>query len=187
LTLKITASVFWFGPQNQAGYDLSVVPENQWDDEDDAGTHQDLAACFTWKPVGLGFPSLASGLVEARRGWCTWHHHGGCVEVKSKTDGLLRQTASDSATLTLPLQDLIFFLFTIWFPSSICYLGLYSVVSRIWIFSSPVLSFVALLACDRTREMRGSVFQDPYRVILDEARMRQTHIQSIQNHNFIED
>jgi hypothetical protein len=33
----------------------------------------------------------------------------------------------------------------------------------------------------------GSIFQDPDRVILDEARMRQTYIQSIQNHNFIED
>jgi hypothetical protein len=30
------------------------------------GRHQDLAACFTWKKVGLGFPSLASRLVEAR-------------------------------------------------------------------------------------------------------------------------
>jgi hypothetical protein len=30
-------------------------------------THRDLAACFTWKQVALGFPSLASRLVEARR------------------------------------------------------------------------------------------------------------------------
>jgi hypothetical protein len=30
-------------------------------------THRDLAACFTWKQVGLGFPSLASRLAEARR------------------------------------------------------------------------------------------------------------------------
>jgi hypothetical protein len=30
-------------------------------------TYQDLAACFTWKQVGLEFPSLASGLVAARR------------------------------------------------------------------------------------------------------------------------
>jgi hypothetical protein len=29
--------------------------------------HQDLTACFTWKQVILGFPSLASRLVEARR------------------------------------------------------------------------------------------------------------------------
>jgi hypothetical protein len=30
-------------------------------------THQDIAACFTWKQVGLGFSSLASRLAEARR------------------------------------------------------------------------------------------------------------------------
>jgi hypothetical protein len=29
-------------------------------------THRDLAACFTLKQVGLGFPSLISRLVEAR-------------------------------------------------------------------------------------------------------------------------
>jgi hypothetical protein len=29
--------------------------------------HRDLAACFTWKQVWLGFLSLASRLVEARR------------------------------------------------------------------------------------------------------------------------
>jgi hypothetical protein len=30
-------------------------------------TCRDLAACFVWKQVGLGFPSLASRLSEARR------------------------------------------------------------------------------------------------------------------------
>jgi hypothetical protein len=30
-------------------------------------TSRDLAACFTWKQVWLGFPSLASRLAEARR------------------------------------------------------------------------------------------------------------------------
>jgi hypothetical protein len=29
------------------------------------GTHQDLAAYYTWKQVGLEFPSLASKLMEA--------------------------------------------------------------------------------------------------------------------------
>jgi hypothetical protein len=29
--------------------------------------HRDLTACFTWKQVGLGFPSAASRLAEARR------------------------------------------------------------------------------------------------------------------------
>jgi hypothetical protein len=28
LGLKITATVSWFGPQNQPGYDLSVAPQN---------------------------------------------------------------------------------------------------------------------------------------------------------------
>jgi hypothetical protein len=34
LGLKITAMVSWFGPQNQVGYSLSVVPQNRWEDED---------------------------------------------------------------------------------------------------------------------------------------------------------
>jgi hypothetical protein len=48
------------------------------------GTRRDLVACFAWKQVGLGFPSLASRLVVARHKWCTWHHHRGLVEVKPK-------------------------------------------------------------------------------------------------------
>jgi hypothetical protein len=31
------------------------------------GTRRDLVACFTWKQVGLGFPSLALRLAEVRR------------------------------------------------------------------------------------------------------------------------
>jgi hypothetical protein len=34
LCLKIIATIFWFGPQNQAGYDLSVAPQNRREDED---------------------------------------------------------------------------------------------------------------------------------------------------------
>jgi hypothetical protein len=34
---KITTTVSWFGHQNQVGYGLSVVPQNQWEDEDNAG------------------------------------------------------------------------------------------------------------------------------------------------------
>jgi hypothetical protein len=30
LGLKITATVSWFGPQNQAGFGLSVAPQNRW-------------------------------------------------------------------------------------------------------------------------------------------------------------
>jgi hypothetical protein len=59
--------ISWFGPQNQAGYGLLVTPQNRWDDEDGADLCQDLAACFRWKEVRLGFSSPASRLVEARR------------------------------------------------------------------------------------------------------------------------
>jgi hypothetical protein len=55
-------------PQNHVGYGLSVVPQNQWDDEDGASTRRDLAACFDMKQVRIEFPSLASRLVEAQHG-----------------------------------------------------------------------------------------------------------------------
>jgi hypothetical protein len=63
---------------------------------------QDVVACFICKQVRLEFPSLASRLVEAWCGWCLWHHHGGCVRIKLKTDGLMRWAASDPSTLALP-------------------------------------------------------------------------------------
>jgi hypothetical protein len=37
--------VYWFGPQNQAGHGLSVAPQNQRQDEDDAG--------HAWRSSGL--------------------------------------------------------------------------------------------------------------------------------------
>jgi hypothetical protein len=33
LGLKITVTVSWFEPQNQASYDLSVTPQNRWEDD----------------------------------------------------------------------------------------------------------------------------------------------------------
>jgi hypothetical protein len=30
-------TVYWYGPQNQVGYSLSVVPQNRREDEDDTG------------------------------------------------------------------------------------------------------------------------------------------------------
>jgi hypothetical protein len=33
LDLKLTATVSWFGPQNQAGDDLSVAPQNRWEED----------------------------------------------------------------------------------------------------------------------------------------------------------
>jgi hypothetical protein len=37
LGIKITAVFSWFGPQNQAGYVLSVAPQNRREDEDSVG------------------------------------------------------------------------------------------------------------------------------------------------------
>jgi hypothetical protein len=37
LAHKINTMVFWFGPQNQVGYGLSIAPQNQWDDKDSIG------------------------------------------------------------------------------------------------------------------------------------------------------
>jgi hypothetical protein len=34
LGLKITTTVSWFGPQNNAGFGLSIVPRNQWREVD---------------------------------------------------------------------------------------------------------------------------------------------------------
>jgi hypothetical protein len=101
---KITAIVSWFGHQNHEGYGFSVTPQNWWEDETVLGMRQDRAAWFMRKQVGLGFPSLASRLVETRRGWCMRHHHGGCIDVKLKMDGSMRRAASDPATLTLPFS-----------------------------------------------------------------------------------
>jgi hypothetical protein len=51
LGLKITATISSFGPQNHAGFSLSVAPQNRW------------------REVGSGHVSISSGLlhVEASR------------------------------------------------------------------------------------------------------------------------
>jgi hypothetical protein len=45
LCLKITATISWFGPHNQAGFGLSVAPQNRW------------------REVGVGHVSRSSGLI----------------------------------------------------------------------------------------------------------------------------
>jgi hypothetical protein len=46
LGIKITATVSWFGPQNQVGFDSSVAPQNRW------------------REVGVGHISRSSGLLR---------------------------------------------------------------------------------------------------------------------------
>jgi hypothetical protein len=50
-------------------------------------TRRDLAACFAWKQVEPGFPSLPQNWWRRDGEWCMWHHRGGHVRIKSKTDG----------------------------------------------------------------------------------------------------
>jgi hypothetical protein len=79
-------------------YNTNKRMKTGWD------TRRDLVASFVWKRVGLGFPSLALRLAEARYEWCTWYHHGGHVEMKPKTDMSMRRAASDSSIQTLPFS-----------------------------------------------------------------------------------
>jgi hypothetical protein len=50
------------------------------------GMRQDLAACFAWKQVWQGFPVWPEDWRRHDDGWCTWHHRGGYVGGKLKTD-----------------------------------------------------------------------------------------------------
>jgi hypothetical protein len=64
-------------------------------------THRDVAACFAWKQVGLGFSSLPQNWRRSDDEWSTWHLRGGRVKIKLKTDGSMRWAASDSSTSIL--------------------------------------------------------------------------------------
>jgi hypothetical protein len=63
----------------------------------------------------------------------------------------------------------------------------YSGVADETVMTTQAVSFYVLLDSLSQNHLRneGFIFQDPDRVILDEARMQQTHIRSIQNHNYI--
>jgi hypothetical protein len=78
----------------QLRHKIDGMMKTAWD------TRRDLAACFAWKQVELGFPNPASRLVEAPRKWCTWHHHGGRVEMKLKMDGSMWWAPLDPSTPT---------------------------------------------------------------------------------------
>jgi hypothetical protein len=98
LGLKITTTVSLFVPQNQAGIGLLVATQNRWEDATVWDTRRDLVACFAWKQV------WPQDWQRHDDGWCTWHHHRGCVGVKLKTDGSMRRATSDPATLDLPFS-----------------------------------------------------------------------------------
>jgi hypothetical protein len=67
-------------------------------------TRRNLVTCFAWKQVRLRFPNLPQNWRMSDGGWCTWHHHGGRVKMKLKTDGSMRRAASDPSTPTFPFS-----------------------------------------------------------------------------------
>jgi hypothetical protein len=83
-------------PQNQTGFDLSVAPQNRWR-EDDAGYASRSDDLFRLEASRARV--FQYGLIAG--GWCTWHHHRGCVGIKLKMNGSMRRAASDPTTLTL--------------------------------------------------------------------------------------
>jgi hypothetical protein len=117
LASKPRSMAWWFGPQNYHGGFLFWVSKPSGRRfvglrikidvrmKTVRDTCQDLAACFAWKRVRLGFSSLALRLVEVRYGWCTWLHRDEVedkrVKMKPKTNRSIRWAASVSSTSTL--------------------------------------------------------------------------------------
>jgi hypothetical protein len=60
-------TVYWFGPQNQAGYALSVAPQNRWEDEDGAGHASRSSGLLRVKASRARVSQFASKPAEARR------------------------------------------------------------------------------------------------------------------------
>jgi hypothetical protein len=82
--------VTWFGPQNQAGYGLLVPPQNRRGDEDGVGHASRSSGLLHLEASRARVSQSGLKLVEARHGWCMWHHHRRCMELKLKMDGSIR-------------------------------------------------------------------------------------------------
>jgi hypothetical protein len=103
LSLKITATVSLFGTQNQAGFGLSLVPQNR---RREVGTRHASrsSGLLRVEASRARIFNLASRLAEARRRMLHVHHHRSCIGVKLKTDRSMRRAASNPAILTLPFS-----------------------------------------------------------------------------------
>jgi hypothetical protein len=100
LRLKITTMIFWFVPQNQADFSLSVAPQNRR--EGDGVRHASRSSDFLRVEVRLEFFQFASKLVESRRRVVHVALLCRSREDMLKTDGSMRWAASDPAILDLP-------------------------------------------------------------------------------------
>jgi hypothetical protein len=72
-------TVSWFGPQNQMGYDLSVVLQNRLEDEDGTGHASRSSGLLrleaSWARVSLSGLKTGGGAVQMVHS----HHREGCV------------------------------------------------------------------------------------------------------------
>jgi hypothetical protein len=100
LDIKITTTVFWFGSQNQADGDLSVAPQNRW--EEDGSEHTSRSndlLCLESSRARVS--QIASKLAEEQQR---------VVHVSSSQrsredeveDGQIDAMGCDSSTTTLP-------------------------------------------------------------------------------------
>jgi hypothetical protein len=64
LSIKITATVFWSGPQNQVGDSLLVVPQNRWEG-DGVGHTSRFSGLLHVKASRVRVSQFASKLAEA--------------------------------------------------------------------------------------------------------------------------
>jgi hypothetical protein len=82
LGIKITTIVSWFGPQNHAGFGLSVAPQNQW------------------REVGAGHASRSSSLLDVEVSLARISQSGlktsGCVTIGGAR-GTIAEVASEAS------------------------------------------------------------------------------------------
>jgi hypothetical protein len=96
LAYKITATISWFGPQNQVGYGLSVVPQNWLEDEDDVGHASRSSSLLhvesSWTSVSHSSLMTGGGIAQIVHVASSWRSRGdeaedgwvdtmGCIEL----------------------------------------------------------------------------------------------------------
>jgi hypothetical protein len=86
-------------PPNQVDYDLLVAPQNQPGDEDGIGHALRSSGLLRLEASRERVSQLGLKTSVGVARMCMWHHNGGCVELKLKTNGSIRRAVSDPATL----------------------------------------------------------------------------------------
>jgi hypothetical protein len=80
LGLKITATVFWFGPQNQADFGLSIAPQNRWREV----SAEHTSRCSSLLGVEGSLARVSQSSLKTGGGAMTGGAHGTITEVASE-------------------------------------------------------------------------------------------------------